>query len=676
MKKSPVFSLAGVAFVFLIMLLSCQGLNAPGTSLVTITIGAHQTATLEIRESTLWLQLKRSIGRLLTTRTAAAQVPSIVTDVRVTVSAADMQSIIRTEHVAGFNTVSMEIEVPNGTNRHFLVEGLTGSGATAYQGLTRADLNGVPVSLTVVLTPVTPGDTTPPTFAGLQSVSVLSPSSMQLNWTAATDNASSPAAIIYYIYQSATPGGEVYATPTYMTPAGALNYTVTGLAPGTDYYFVVRARDVAGNIDANTVERSGKTSGLFVNAVTGNDTTGTGSSALPFKTITKALAVTTGNDGIFVSQGTYSTGGGETFPLQLKTGTSLVCTGAGFSTIIDNSAGPDSTIILGATGALVDGCSLTTFAGGSSNPAIDDGGSVITVQNCSIVDGDPIDMSSTGIQLSANSTVQGTTITGFFGDGVGAAIRTSLGAFISGNTLNGAGRTILVSDGTPTISLNSVTNSYSGVYTVGGAPVVTGNTITASSYAGVNILGGTPVINGNTITASNNAGVYISAGTPVINGNTITACNNYGIYSSSTDTAGPIISGNFILNNTNGNNNSSGIRVTAGTPTITGNLIHHNDNGIYVVGGAPSIHNNSIYCNNQTLGLYNYGDVYYTIFTLTGFMTNNAWDHDGSTGTPGPTIGYASTNGCTSAGRDICILSTPPTANYIPFNTAVSGGCP
>jgi hypothetical protein len=59
----------------------------------------------------------------------------------------------------------------------------------------------------------------------------------------------------------------------------------------------------------------------FVNASTGNDTN-PGTSAAPFKTITKALSVAVKSDTVFVKPGTYSVG--ETFPLQVPTGVNLI----------------------------------------------------------------------------------------------------------------------------------------------------------------------------------------------------------------------------------------------------------------------------------------------------------------------------------------------------------------
>jgi len=59
-------------------------------------------------------------------------------------------------------------------------------------------------------------------------------------------------AIVYDI-SVATAAGAPFAA-TYTTAAGATSYVVGGLTAHIDYYFVVRARDAAGNRDANIVE--------------------------------------------------------------------------------------------------------------------------------------------------------------------------------------------------------------------------------------------------------------------------------------------------------------------------------------------------------------------------------------------------------------------------------------
>jgi hypothetical protein len=104
----------------------------------------------------------------------------------------------------------------------------------------------------------TGGDTTPPTFAGAASATP-SPNAVTLSWKAASDAVTPAAQIVYLVYQASSAGGERFATPSYTTPPGATSFTVGKLAINTKYYFVVRARDAAGNVDGNQVEVSATT---------------------------------------------------------------------------------------------------------------------------------------------------------------------------------------------------------------------------------------------------------------------------------------------------------------------------------------------------------------------------------------------------------------------------------
>jgi len=100
----------------------------------------------------------------------------------------------------------------------------------------------------------------PPTFAGATSATATSDSSIALSWTAATDTSTPPADIAYDIYEAVASGAEEYASgPEFTSPLGATTFTVTGLQPLETAYFVVRARDLDGNEDTNTVQVSAKT---------------------------------------------------------------------------------------------------------------------------------------------------------------------------------------------------------------------------------------------------------------------------------------------------------------------------------------------------------------------------------------------------------------------------------
>ncbi len=95
-------------------------------------------------------------------------------------------------------------------------------------------------------------DTTPPTFAGVQSVTDNGEGgSLDVSWDAATDD-SEPCS--YNVYLGQTTGGQDFSTPHASTEN--LSIMLTGLTNDVEYFVVVRAQDYPGNEDANTVELS------------------------------------------------------------------------------------------------------------------------------------------------------------------------------------------------------------------------------------------------------------------------------------------------------------------------------------------------------------------------------------------------------------------------------------
>jgi hypothetical protein len=144
-----------------------------------------------------------------------------------------------------------------------VVSGLKPS--TTYYFVCRArDLSGNEDSNTSERTATTPVDTTPPTFAGLTSISNVTATSVQLNWAAATDPETPTPEIVYDVFQATTSGGEVFTAPPAATSAaGALSISLMNLPPSSVLFWVVRARDLAGNEDTNTVELSATTGVSF-----------------------------------------------------------------------------------------------------------------------------------------------------------------------------------------------------------------------------------------------------------------------------------------------------------------------------------------------------------------------------------------------------------------------------
>jgi len=107
-------------------------------------------------------------------------------------------------------------------------------------------------------------DRTPPAFAGVESATTCIPgpiagqsASYRLSWKPATDDVTPSTKIVYDIYQATKPGGEDLSSATYTTRRGATSFTTPALPADKSFYFVVRARDRAGNRDSNQVEREG-----------------------------------------------------------------------------------------------------------------------------------------------------------------------------------------------------------------------------------------------------------------------------------------------------------------------------------------------------------------------------------------------------------------------------------
>jgi hypothetical protein len=131
-------------------------------------------------------------------------------------------------------------------------------------------LAGLPAMVVTALLVVGPApalatDTTPPLFEGLQSAWTCIPGPVgaggkahyHLNWNAAKDDVTPSSEIAYKIYRATTPGGENFSRRTYRT-VGATSFETPLLPTGKTFYFVVRARDRAGNEDSNTIEKEGQ----------------------------------------------------------------------------------------------------------------------------------------------------------------------------------------------------------------------------------------------------------------------------------------------------------------------------------------------------------------------------------------------------------------------------------
>ena len=132
-----------------------------------------------------------------------------------------------------------------------------GRGDRCLLALTAAPASGAPTRAASL-------NRIPPKFAGLKSATTCVPgpidgqsTSYHLGWDAATDNVTPSTKIVYDIYQATSRGGEDFSSATYTTRRGATSFATPPLPADKLFYFVVRARDRAGNRDSNQVERQG-----------------------------------------------------------------------------------------------------------------------------------------------------------------------------------------------------------------------------------------------------------------------------------------------------------------------------------------------------------------------------------------------------------------------------------
>ena len=147
----------------------------------------------------------------------------------------------------------------SGSLETFTVTGLT-PGTTYYFAIKAADEIPNWSALSNVVSAATDPEATPPATVADLSGSNITPTTLNLTWTAPGDDGSSGTATTYDIrYATSLTVLQNWTTATQLTgePAPAIagtqqSYTVTGLNPSTTYYFALRAADEVPNWSASS----------------------------------------------------------------------------------------------------------------------------------------------------------------------------------------------------------------------------------------------------------------------------------------------------------------------------------------------------------------------------------------------------------------------------------------
>jgi putative cell wall-binding protein len=132
----------------------------------------------------------------------------------------------------------------------------------------------------------------------------------------------------------------------------------------------------------------------------GSDSTGTGAETAPYRTITRALDDTTNGDTIYALPGTYDVAAGETFPLDLSDGESVIGIGPGPAKIVGDglhtviyASDPGGMVYTVAASITLRGLDVSgsggtgdASGGGGIVMALLGTGDVVTIEHCRIHD--------------------------------------------------------------------------------------------------------------------------------------------------------------------------------------------------------------------------------------------------------------------------------------------------
>jgi len=246
---------------------------------------------------------------------------------------------------------------------------------------------------------------------------------------------------------------------------------------------------------------------IAVDAVDGNDGTADGTCALPYKTITNALAASTFGNVVWVNSGTYNAANGEVFPLVVPAGVSLVGDKA------NNGAGSSPTLISGKGlfGASIFNGALYAGQGSDiSGFSFDTDGWVPNTYGV-IINGVDATISSSTFLSSAYGGINSNGV-------VNSVIENNVFSSNSYGVLTSFTGTLIIQD-------NSFIGGSYAIRTQGSATILR-NTFTTSGHQAIQVLGGSPSIEDNVFTT---AGGYTYAAirtsgtaTPVLRGNTFT----------------------------------------------------------------------------------------------------------------------------------------------------------
>ena len=279
------------------------------------------------------------------------------------------------------------------------------------------------------------------------------------------------------------------------------------------------------------VEKGPAISTLYVNSRSGDDRSGTGAQASPFKTITHALDVARSGTTIMVEpNNVYSAESGEVFPIRMKSGVTLtkktdryegsyapmsvlpiIKGGARYD--IPDSPGGRYAAVLGADNAEISGFSFQLI-NSPGHTGVGDGTGILCDGTSPLIKNNQFSGSGhAGITLlgTAHPEISDNTFTGNINWGITAYGESY--PTVTGNSFSSKSGMDCTDRSHPTIDRNTFSTRGVGISTKGSAQaVISNNVIKGNDDYGIMVrMDSTPAIQGNTIT-QNPIGVMIAPG--------------------------------------------------------------------------------------------------------------------------------------------------------------------
>jgi len=177
-----------------------------------------------------------------TADTESPSAPANLSVANVTVNSVNLSWTASTDNVAvtGYDVFIGSTFYANVTSTNTTVSGLSSATTYSFYVVAKDAAGNVSASSNVATaTTLTPLDTQAPSAPTNLSASNITQTTVDLSWTASTDNIG-------------VVGYDVYVGASLFATVSATNATVSGLSPATPYSFSVIAKDAAGNVSASS----------------------------------------------------------------------------------------------------------------------------------------------------------------------------------------------------------------------------------------------------------------------------------------------------------------------------------------------------------------------------------------------------------------------------------------